>query len=63
MSFLQELHRKIQPLCLELKNIDLPSNNAFILFFVKNDKSSLKKAKSQVQKYLNVCSKILQKKF
>ena len=34
--------------------MDLPSNNAFILFFVKNDKSSLKKAKLQVQKYLNV---------
>lgn len=49
-----ELHKKIRPLCMELKNYDLPSNNTFILFFGRNDKASLEKAKAQIQKYLNV---------
>lgn len=49
-----ELHKKIRPLCAELKNLDLPSNNTFILFFGRNDKASLEKAKAQIQKYLNV---------
>lgn len=49
-----ELHKKIRPLCTELKSLDLPSNNTFILFFGKNDDKSLDKAKSQIQRYLNV---------
>lgn len=49
-----ELHKKIRPLCTQLKSLDLPSNNTFILFFGKNDKGSLDKAKSQIQRYLNV---------
>lgn len=49
-----ELHKKIRPLCAQLKSLDLPSNNTFILFFGKNDKGSLDKAKSQIQRYLNV---------
>lgn len=51
-----ELHKKMRPLCTELKSLDLPSNNTFILFFGKNDKGSLDKAKSQIQRYLNVSS-------
>lgn len=51
-----ELHKKIRPLCTQLKSLDLPSNNTFILFFGKNDKGSLDKAKSQIQRYLNVSS-------
>jgi sorting nexin-25 len=49
-----ELHKKIRPLCTELRSLDLPSNNHFILFFGKNDKGSLEKAKMQIQRYLNV---------
>lgn len=52
-KFLKELHRKLRPLCPELRSLDLPSNT-FKLFFLKNDKSSLEKAKGQIQKYLNV---------
>lgn len=48
-----ELNRKLKPLCPELRNLDLPSTSSKI-FFLKNDKSSLDKAKGQVQKYLNV---------
>lgn len=47
-----DLHRKLRPVCAELKAIDLPSNNAFKLFLLKNDKSLLEKAKQQIQKYL-----------
>lgn len=54
-----ELHKKIRPLCAELKSLDLPSNNTFILFFGRNDKASLDKAKSQIQRYLNVSSFII----
>ncbi|XP_055841813.1 sorting nexin-25 isoform X1 [Episyrphus balteatus] len=46
-----ELHRKLRPMCNELKSIDLPTN--FKLFFVKNDKNSMEKIRAQVQKYLN----------
>lgn len=49
-----ELHKKLRPLCAELRSLDLPSNNSFILFFGKNDKASLEKAKMQIQRYLNV---------
>ncbi|XP_058443112.1 sorting nexin-25 [Malaya genurostris] len=48
-----ELHRKLRPMCADLKAIDLPSNNAFKLFLLKNDKTLLEKAKQQIQKYLN----------
>lgn len=51
---IHELHKKMRPLCTQLKSLDLPSNNTFILFFGKNDKGSLDKAKSQIQRYLNV---------
>jgi sorting nexin-25 len=54
-----ELHKKIRPICKELKSLDLPSNNTFILFFGKNDKGSLDKAKSQIQRYLNVSSQLI----
>ncbi|XP_037027852.1 sorting nexin-25 isoform X2 [Bradysia coprophila] len=47
-----ELHRKLRPLCPDLRNVDLPST-AFKIFFIKSDKSSLEKAKGQIQKYLN----------
>lgn len=48
-----DLHRKLRPMCSDLKTIDLPSNNAFKLFLLKNDKSLLEKSKQQIQKYLN----------
>ncbi|EFA01504.2 Sorting nexin-25-like Protein [Tribolium castaneum] len=48
----QELHRKLRPLCSELRNIELPSNT-FKFLFGKTDKSSLEKAKQQIQKYLD----------
>ncbi|XP_039440568.1 sorting nexin-25 [Culex pipiens pallens] len=48
-----DLHRKLRPVCADLKTLDLPSNNAFKLFLLKNDKSLLEKAKQQIQKYLN----------
>ncbi|XP_045459696.1 sorting nexin-25 [Melitaea cinxia] len=47
----QELHRKLRPLCSELKNLELPSNS-FKFIFGKNDKNSLDKAKTLIQKYL-----------
>ncbi|XP_055528004.1 sorting nexin-25 [Wyeomyia smithii] len=53
LSQFHELHRKLRPMCVDLKAIDLPSNNAFKLFLLKNDKSLLEKAKQQIQKYLN----------
>ncbi|GAB0096436.1 sorting nexin-25 [Sergentomyia squamirostris] len=48
----QELHRKLRPLCPEIRSLELPSMT-FKLFFQKNDRSSLEKAKGQIQKYLN----------
>ncbi|KAJ2950745.1 hypothetical protein O0L34_g9006 [Tuta absoluta] len=47
----QELHRKLRPMCNELKNLELPSNS-FKFLFGKNDKNSLEKAKTLIQKYL-----------
>uniref|UniRef100_A0A1B0CG91 Sorting nexin-25 n=2 Tax=Lutzomyia longipalpis TaxID=7200 RepID=A0A1B0CG91_LUTLO len=52
LNHFQELHRKLRPLCREIRNLELPSMT-FKLFFQKNDKSSLDKAKGQIQKYLN----------
>lgn len=49
----QELHRKLRPLCSNLKNLELPSQS-FKFLFGKNDKNSLEKAKTQIQKYLQV---------
>ncbi|XP_044253925.1 sorting nexin-25 isoform X2 [Tribolium madens] len=48
----QELNRKLRPLCSELRNLELPSNT-FKFLFGKTDKSSLEKAKQQIQKYLD----------
>uniref|UniRef100_A0A182JXB7 Sorting nexin-25 n=1 Tax=Anopheles christyi TaxID=43041 RepID=A0A182JXB7_9DIPT len=47
------LHRKLRPMCAELRQFDLPSNNAFKLFLLKNDRALLEKAKAQVQRYLS----------
>ncbi|KAI4462490.1 sorting nexin [Holotrichia oblita] len=47
----QELHRKLRPLCSNLKSLELPSQS-FKFLFGKNDKNSLEKAKAQIQKYL-----------
>ncbi|CAH2063482.1 unnamed protein product, partial [Iphiclides podalirius] len=47
----QELHRKLRPMCSELKNLELPSNS-FKFLFGKNDRNSLEKAKTLIQKYL-----------
>ncbi|XP_012279765.1 sorting nexin-25 [Orussus abietinus] len=47
----QELHRKLRQLCSNVKNLELPSQP--IKFFGKSDKSTLDKAKVQIQKYLN----------
>lgn len=49
----QELHRKLRPLCSNLKNLELPSQS-FKFLFGKSDKNSLEKAKAQIQKYLQV---------
>lgn len=49
----QDLHRKLRQLCADVKNLDLPSQP--LKFFGKSDKSTLDKAKMQIQKYLNVC--------
>lgn len=48
----QDLHRKLRQLCSNVKNLDLPSQP--LKFFGKSDKSTLDKAKMQIQKYLNV---------
>lgn len=48
----QELHRNLRPLCSEIKNLELPSNT-FKFLFGKSDRTSLDKAKMQVQKYLD----------
>lgn len=49
----QELHKKLRPLCSDLRNIELPSNT-FKFLFGKTDKVSLEKAKQQIQRYLEV---------
>ncbi|XP_020288174.1 sorting nexin-25-like [Pseudomyrmex gracilis] len=47
----QDLHRKLRPLCSNVKTLDLPSQP--LKFFGKSDKATLEKAKMQIQKYLN----------
>lgn len=49
----QELHRKLRPLCSEIRALELPSNT-FKFLFGKSDRASLEKAKQQIQKYLDV---------
>ncbi|KAJ8982654.1 hypothetical protein NQ317_019055 [Molorchus minor] len=48
----QDLHKKLRPLCSEIRNIELPSNT-FKFLFGKTDKITLEKAKQQIQKYLD----------
>lgn len=48
-----DLHKKLRPMCAELKTIDLPANNLLKLFLFKNDKTLLEKTKQQIQKYLS----------
>lgn len=50
----QELHRKLRPLCSNIKSLELPTQS-FKFLFGKLDKNSLGKAKFQIQKYLEVC--------
>lgn len=49
----QELHRKLRPLCSDIRNLELPSQS-FKFLFGKSDRNSLEKAKAQIQKYLEV---------
>lgn len=49
----QELHRKLRPLCAEVKGLELPSQT-FKFLFAKSEKTTLDKAKLQIQKYLEV---------
>lgn len=49
----QELHRKLRPLCSTIKTVELPSQS-FKFLFGKTDKNLLEKAKTQIQKYLEV---------
>ncbi|XP_031338942.1 sorting nexin-25 isoform X1 [Photinus pyralis] len=51
LSQFQELHRKLRPLCSNIKNVELPSQ-PFKFLFGKSDKMLLEKAKVQIQKYL-----------
>ncbi|XP_076273177.1 sorting nexin snazarus isoform X2 [Rhynchophorus ferrugineus] len=48
----QELHKKLRPLCSEVRSLELPSNT-FKFLFGKTDRSSLDKAKLQIQRYLD----------
>ncbi|CAG9766867.1 unnamed protein product [Ceutorhynchus assimilis] len=52
LTHFQELHKKLRPLCSDIRNLDLPSNS-FKFLFGKTDKASLDKAKIQIQKYLD----------
>ncbi|CAG9859711.1 unnamed protein product [Phyllotreta striolata] len=52
LSQFQELHKKLRPLCSDIRNLDLPTNT-FKFLFGKSDKLTLEKAKQQIQKYLN----------
>ncbi|XP_050083193.1 sorting nexin-25 [Anopheles aquasalis] len=52
LSQFHALHRKLRPMASELRQLDLPSNNAFKLFLLKNDRALLERAKAQVQRYL-----------
>lgn len=49
----QELHRKLRPLCSDIRSVELPSQS-FKFLFGKSDRNSLEKAKTQIQKYLEV---------
>lgn len=49
----QELHRKLRPLCSNVRSLELPTQ-PFKFLFGKSDKNSLEKAKVQIQKYLEV---------
>lgn len=53
LSQFQELHRKLRPLCSDIRSLELPSQS-FKFLFGKSDKNSLEKAKAQIQKYLEV---------
>ncbi|ERL93827.1 hypothetical protein D910_11113 [Dendroctonus ponderosae] len=48
----QELHKKLRPLCSDVRSLDLPSST-FKFLFGKTDRASLDKAKGQIQKYLD----------
>ncbi|XP_018331771.1 sorting nexin-25 isoform X2 [Agrilus planipennis] len=48
----QELHRKLRPLCSDVRNLELPSHT-FKFLFGKTDKNSLDKAKVLIQRYLD----------
>ncbi|KAL3267070.1 hypothetical protein HHI36_011211 [Cryptolaemus montrouzieri] len=48
----QELHRKLRPMCSEIKSLELPSST-FKFLFGKTDRASLEKTKHQIQKYLD----------
>nr|CAI5853607.1 unnamed protein product [Callosobruchus analis] len=48
----QDLHKKLRPLCIELRSLELPSSS-FKFLFGKTDKVALDKAKQQIQKYLD----------
>jgi len=50
--FVKELQRKLRHVSSNLKAIDLPTN--FKFFFLKTDRHGQEKAKSQIQKFLNV---------
>ncbi|CAH0561356.1 unnamed protein product [Brassicogethes aeneus] len=48
----QELHKKLRPMCSDMRNLELPSNT-FKFLFGKIDKATLERAKQQIQKYLD----------
>ncbi|KAJ8946697.1 hypothetical protein NQ318_006955 [Aromia moschata] len=48
----QDLHKKLRPLCSEIRNLELPSNT-FKFLFGKTDKITLERAKQQIQRYLD----------
>ncbi|CAH1159701.1 unnamed protein product [Phaedon cochleariae] len=52
LTHFQELHRKLRPLCSEIRSLELPSNT-FKFLFGKSDKLTLERAKQQIQRYLN----------
>uniref|UniRef100_A0A2M4AE09 Putative sorting nexin-25 n=1 Tax=Anopheles triannulatus TaxID=58253 RepID=A0A2M4AE09_9DIPT len=52
LSQFHALHGTLRPMCSDLRQLDLPSNNAFKLFLLKNDRALLERAKAQVQRYL-----------
>lgn len=49
----QDLHKKLRPVCSEIRNLELPSST-FKFLFGKTDKATLEKAKQQIQRYLDV---------